>query len=180
MSLKEMTVVFSADDVGTVFADGKQVAECTNYEVVRFSTSSTIKILAINVINFYLEFAGTIGFILQSSTGIVSDQSWKCKVALSDRSRSSNRKKLSTQNKSFNQTKSSKVIKKSNLATLWTSLSYNDSDWTAAVCYARNGDNFYFTRSQISGIAANTCWISLTEKKVPLMTSIYCRKRLQD
>ena len=78
--MSKETFVFAADDSGKVYLDGKLVAKTLQfYEVARFSAESKrIRVIAVSVLNFNIGIKSNVGFILQSPSGIVSDQSWKC------------------------------------------------------------------------------------------------------
>ena len=136
--------------MGSLYVNGERVARTIFfYEAVQFTTNSNIKLIAVQVTNFgHIDFSfkNNMGFILQSSHGIVSDQSWKCT--------------WSTPNKG------------------WIEMTFDDSSWVPALCYARNDGKFYPTLSPIKGVAPSTCWISTTTENNLLFNTIYCRKRL--
>ena len=81
MAAKE-TFIFAADDFGLVFVDGRKIAETSKfYDTAQFSTNQWYQVLAVEVYNtpaFSLSISSNTGFIIQSSSGIVSDESWKC------------------------------------------------------------------------------------------------------
>ena len=134
-----------------VYVDGTRVANTALfYWTVRFIANSSSRVLAVEITNINIGFKSNVGFILQSSAGIVSDQSWKC---------------ASNDLLQFDD---------------WTTTEYDDTSWSYAVCYARNGDIFkvYPDYRPLEGFAASTCWISTTTAEVNSWSKIKCRKLL--
>ena len=70
-----MIVTVAADDRGTVYADGMFLFNLTKVrEAVSAQVRCDTKVIAIEVTNDHQQ----IGLIVMTSSGIVSDNSWKC------------------------------------------------------------------------------------------------------
>lgn len=63
------------DDVGTLYVDGQGVVSGLHLlDARKFNISSTSRCIGVHVINVY----GSIALMVETSTGIVSDATWKC------------------------------------------------------------------------------------------------------
>ena len=69
-----MTLLLATDDLGEVFIDGKKVCSTTGRVTSVITFSSFSRLIAVDVYNQH--FFG--GLIAEFSTGMKSDESWKC------------------------------------------------------------------------------------------------------
>ena len=63
-----------ADDRATVFMDGKLVLETSVFSVCSLNISNSFTVIAVQLSNIF----GYIGFMAETSSGIVSDETWRC------------------------------------------------------------------------------------------------------
>ena len=71
-------MTIQADDVGTVYIDGKLAITTKRRAQTKISFSSNSRLIAVNVLDDGLMEIGFIGFIAETTSGIVTDESWKC------------------------------------------------------------------------------------------------------
>ena len=72
--LKPITLMLITDEIGTVYIDGIETLTTKLLTVHRINISASFKVIAITVNNFI----GRIGFMAETSSGIVTNKSWKC------------------------------------------------------------------------------------------------------
>ena len=64
----------TTDDCATVYIDGTQVQKTELYKTYTVEIDSSFRVIAIFVINFF----DKIGIMAETTTGIVTNKSWKC------------------------------------------------------------------------------------------------------
>ena len=69
-----MTLTAAIDDSGLLFVDGQMVMKLRYHIPQSATVNRNIQVIALDLLNY----VGESGFILRSSTGIVSDSTWRC------------------------------------------------------------------------------------------------------
>ena len=143
-----ITITLATDDFGTLFINGKEILRLnTFYEPVSITVNYTIRSLALDITNkpFPYNIIGLIGFIMITSNGIKSDQTWKCS---STKPRSND----------------------------WVYPDFDDSSWTFAYSYSRNGDGYKINFPPLSTFPNDLWWVSTKISESIVNLHIYCRK----
>ena len=140
------TLTLITDEFGTVYVDGVAVLSPTRVLIVeKINITSSFRTIAIVVNNVF----GHIGFMAETSTGVVTNKLWKC-------------------------THNVPIVQESK----WMKVNFDDSQWLNAVPYADNSGSISLLLGKtFSEFPEKRLWISV--KTSAYSGRLYCRRTVK-